>query len=120
MFGNDIKEVISMKNVECQSKLDTISGERYFVLQRTNRPILKGYRQIEMMASKEEAEKWVNAFSAIGIFRELNGSMSNLAQPMVEKMVRQKSMQLRQTSISSRPAGNYRQRIERVSISVRP
>ena len=77
-LSKETREAVSLKNVVCESK-STLGGERIFVLKRTdNRPVLKGYRTLEMSSTKEFADKWVHGFNSIGIFKDIKGSMGNL------------------------------------------
>ena len=89
--SSEVRETISLKNVECQSKL-IVEGSRLFLLQRVdNRPVFKGYRNMAMTSvSVEDGNKWVQYFTAIGIFREMKGSMGNLLTSDVETSIRQR------------------------------
>ena len=51
------------------------SGERLFILQRVDRrPVFRDQVRLDMMSSRgSDAEAWVNAFKAVGIFKELHG-----------------------------------------------
>ena len=78
-FSTEMRETISLNNVECQSIMGD-TGARIFILQSTNnRPVMKAYRTLECQTdSKEEAENWVQAFTNVGIYREIHGSKANL------------------------------------------
>ena len=95
----EVRETINLKNVECQSKL-IVEGSRLFMLQRVdNRPVFKGYRNLVMTSTGvEDGNKWVQAFTAIGIFREMKGSMGNLLSSEVETSIRSEK-QIRKASI---------------------
>ena len=79
-FSAEMRETISLNNVECQSKSMGDTGARIFILQTTNnRPVMKAYRTLECQTdNKEEAENWVQAFTNVGIYREIHGSMANI------------------------------------------
>lgn len=79
-FSTELRETISLNNVECQSTSMGDTGARLFILQSTiNRPVMKAYRTLECQTdSKEEAENWVQAFTNVGIYREIHGSKANL------------------------------------------
>ena len=72
------KEKIGLDNIECHSKTAGM-GQRIFVLQRTDgKPVLGNLGTFEMMSSIAETEAWVQAFTTIGIFKDISGSMADL------------------------------------------
>ena len=84
--------------MECQSKSIGAVGARFFVLVRTdNRPVLKGYRTLECETdNREDAERWVQAFTSVGIFRDIKGSMADLLANGIDQA---SSNQQKRTSI---------------------
>ena len=78
-LGSEVKETISLKNVECNSGQSKKVNGRQYILQRVdNRPIYKGEKQLELFSSKEDTDEWIQAFKSAGIFNDLKGSMQNL------------------------------------------
>ena len=72
------KERINLDNLECHSKTAGM-GQRIFVLQRTDgKPVMGNLGTFEMMSSIAETEAWVNAFTTVGIFTDISGSMADL------------------------------------------
>jgi len=78
-LGSEVKETISLKNVECNSGQSKKFIGRQYILQRIdNRPVYKGEKQLELFSSKEDTDEWIQAFKAAGIFNDLKGSLQNL------------------------------------------
>ena len=79
-MSSEVRERISLENVECHSKSAGL-GQRIFVLQRTdNKPVLKDMKNFEMMSSNSsvETEAWVQAFTSLGLFKDVHGSMADI------------------------------------------
>lgn len=50
-----------------------------------HRPLVKNYSSITMVTeNRTESDKWVQAFSTLGILREVHGSMTDLGIPNVD------------------------------------
>ena len=50
-----------------------------------HRPLVKNYSSITMVTeNRTESDKWVQAFSTLGILREVHGSMTDLGIPAVD------------------------------------
>ena len=50
-----------------------------------HRPLVKNYSSITMVTeNRTESDKWVQAFSTLGILREVRGSMTDLGIPAVD------------------------------------
>jgi len=78
-LGSEVKESLSLKNVECNSSQSKKMNGRQYILQRVdNRPIYKGEKHLELFSSKEDTDEWVHAFKSAGIFKEVKGSMNDL------------------------------------------
>merc|ERR1712080_193719 len=74
---NQINQKLTLKELQCESK----EGRRgqHFILDRSDgQPLFKSDRRIELACPKDEAEPWINAFKAAGIYKENKGSTNNL------------------------------------------
>jgi len=78
-LGSEVRDSISLKNVECSSGHSKKGNLRQYHLQRIdNRPVYKGEKYLELHSSREDTEEWIQAFKAAGIYKELKGSSQNL------------------------------------------
>ena len=100
-FSTEMRETISLHNVECQSTSMGDTGARYFELQSTNnRPVMKAYRTLQCQTdSREDAESWVQAFTRVGIYKEMHGSRANLVGVGIDQASKQAKESRKRTSI---------------------
>ena len=77
------------------------TGARIFILKSTiNRPVLKAYRTLEFQTdNKDDAESWIQAFTNVGIYREVQGSTASLVGIGIEQASRQAKDNMKRRSI---------------------
>ena len=100
-FSTEMRETVSLNNVECQSASMGSTGARIFILKSTiNRPVLKAYRTLEFQTdNKDDAESWIQAFTNVGIYREVQGSTASLVGIGIEQASRQAKDNMKRRSI---------------------
>ena len=88
----EMKESFSLQHVDCYSKL-LGTGERLFILQRVDRKVLvRDQVRLEMIATKEDSEDWVDAFKAAGILKNIPADLGKVLTPAGSPSSRSKSI----------------------------
>eukprot|EP00092_Neocalanus_flemingeri_P034950 GFUD01038029.1.p1 GENE.GFUD01038029.1~~GFUD01038029.1.p1 ORF type:complete len:778 (-),score=179.11 GFUD01038029.1:280-2613(-) len=74
-LSSEVKETISLKNVECySSQSKKLNGRKYILQRMDKRPIYKGEKLLELFSFKEDTDEWIQSFKSAGIFKDLKGS----------------------------------------------
>lgn len=75
----EVKETFSLQQVDCYSRAQA-GGERLFILQRGDRkPLVRDQVRLEMTATREDAENWLQAFKLVGILKEIPGDLGRIS-----------------------------------------